>query len=67
MLSQEEREEIRQAVYTEMVDVEHRIEHDAGSYPFMVLLDGNPTFAHTACGPVIRYIPPRFLDCGLGF
>ena len=69
MLSNEESAEIRSAVFREMIDIERRIEHDAGSFPFLCLIEGEPTFCHRPIGPVLRYVPPHQLtnDCGLGY
>lgn len=58
MLSPEERDAIRQEVYHELVEIEEEISHRAGSYEFLCLIDGAPTFTHTPVGPVIRRIVP---------
>lgn len=58
MLSLEEQEAIRQAVYADMIEIEDLVMRQAGSYRYLCLLQGAPTFTHVACGPVLRYIPP---------
>jgi hypothetical protein len=56
MLTNEEKDEIRQEVYHELVEIEDEIAHHAGSYEYLCLIDGAPTFTHTPVGPVIRRI-----------
>jgi hypothetical protein len=58
VLSPEEQEAIRQAVYADMIEIEDLIMRRAGSYRYLCRLQGNPTFTHTPCGPVLRYLPP---------
>lgn len=60
-LSQEERYAIRQAVYEDLIEFEDKIMHQAGTYTFLCLLQGEPTFTHAPVGPVLRYIPPPSL------
>jgi hypothetical protein len=68
MLSPEERYEIDQAVYATMVQIEHQVEHNAGSYGYLCLVQNEPTFCHYPAGPVLRYVPPHpMMDCGLGY
>jgi hypothetical protein len=56
MFSDTEREEIRQAVYQELIAVEERVAHQAGSYTYLCLIAGSPCFCHTKAGPVLRTI-----------
>jgi hypothetical protein len=56
MVSPSEREDIRQVVYRELAELEHRISHYAGSYKYLCLVQGGPCFTHTPCGPVLRTI-----------
>ena len=56
MLSPEERQEILQEVYHELVEIEDEIAHHAGSYEYLCLIWGQPTFCHRPVGPVIRRI-----------
>jgi len=58
MLSPEERDEIRQEVYHELVEIEDEISRHAGSYEYLCLLQGAPTFTHRPIGKVIRRIVP---------
>jgi hypothetical protein len=55
-LSQDERAEIRAEVYNDLCDIEDQISHRAGSYNFLCLLDGEPTFTHYPVGRVLRAI-----------
>jgi hypothetical protein len=57
MLSLDEKEAIRQAVYADMIEIEDLVMRRAGSYNYLCLLQGCPTFTHAPCGPVLRYIP----------
>ena len=57
MLSQEERQEIRQEVYRDVAEIEDEISHRAGSYNYLCLLQGAPTFTHHPVGRVLRAIP----------
>lgn len=57
MLSPEEQEAIRQAVYADMIEIEDLIMRRAGSYHYLCLLQGCPTFTHKPVGPILRYIP----------
>jgi hypothetical protein len=59
MLSQQEREEIRQEVYHDLVEIEDEIAHHAGTYEYLCLIWGEPTFTHAPVGPVIRRIMQR--------
>lgn len=55
MLSAEEREEIRNEVYSDLVAIERQISRHAGTFSHLVLLNGAPVFSHGAHGlPVIR-------------
>ena len=56
MLSPAERDEIRREVYHDLVELEDQISHNAGSYEYLCLVGGIPTFTHTPVGPVIRRI-----------
>lgn len=56
MLSLEEREDIRREVLRELIEIEDRIAHSAGSYEFLCLIAGIPTFTHGPVGKVIRRI-----------
>jgi hypothetical protein len=56
MMSSGEREDIRQVVYQELVELEHRISHNAGSYRYVCLIQGGPCFTNTPSGPVLRTI-----------
>lgn len=56
MMSPSEREDIRQVIYQELVALEHRISHVAGTYRYLCLILGGPCFTHTPCGPVLRII-----------
>ena len=56
MLSLEERDEIRREVLHDLVEIEDEIAHHAGSYEYLCLLQGVPTFTHHPVGPVIRRI-----------
>jgi hypothetical protein len=60
MLTPEEKDEIRVEVLHDLAEIERRASHDAGSYEFLCLVEGIPTFTHTPVGPVIRRIvhPP---------
>jgi len=57
MLSQDERMEIRQEVYRDVAEIEDDVMHRAGTYTHLCLVWGEPTFAHSAVGPILRYIP----------
>lgn len=57
MLSPEERQEIRTEVYHDLIEIEDDVAHRAGSYGYLCLLGGEPTFCHGPVGPVLRYIP----------
>lgn len=65
MLSPAERDEIRQEVLHELVEIEDQISHNAGSYEYLCLIGGIPTFTHTPVGPVLRRIfhVERVADC----
>ena len=65
MLSPAERDEIRQAIYHDLCEIEDHISHNAGSYEYLCMVGGAPTFTHTPCGPVIRriYHVPRTALC----
>jgi hypothetical protein len=56
MLSPEERDEIRREVYQELVEIEDEISHRAGTYEYLCLVAGEPTFTHSPIGKVIRRI-----------
>lgn len=56
MLSPAERDEIRREVYDDLVQIENEVSRRAGSYEYLCLIGGIPTFTHTPCGPVIRRI-----------
>lgn len=56
MLSNEEREEIRQEVLRDLIAIEDQVAHNAGSYGYLCCVGGSPVFAHTPVGPVIRTI-----------
>ena len=57
MLSPEETEEIRQAVYQEMARLHQAATAAAaGSYNFLCLVGGSPTFTHRPVGPVLQQI-----------
>ena len=56
MLSLEERDEIRQEVRHELAEIEEEISRHAGTYEYLCLLQGEPTFCHAPVGPVIRRI-----------
>lgn len=56
MLSPAERDEIRQEVYQDLIEIEDDVAHRAGSYEYLCLLGGEPTFTHAPCGPVIRRV-----------
>ena len=58
MLSQSEREEIRQEVYRDVADIEdEKVAHRAGSYTHLCLVNGDLVFTHGPVGRVLR----RFL------
>ena len=59
MLSPEERHDVHLAVQEELAVIEDRIEHQAGTYPYLCLVQGEPTFCHSPVGPILRYIPPH--------
>lgn len=56
MLSNEERMEIRQEVYRDVADIEADITYRAGSYTYLCLLMGEPTFTHTPVGRILRHL-----------
>lgn len=56
MLSPAEREEFRQALYQDLIAIEDEISRHAGTYEFLCLLGGAPTFCHSPVGPVIRRV-----------
>lgn len=56
MLTPQEKHEIHTAVWQDLVEIETRVTHDAGSYEYLCLVAGVPVFAHTPIGPVIRHI-----------
>ena len=56
MLSPIEREEIRQAVYEEMADLEDQIVHQSGSFTYLCRVAGRPLFTHHPMGRVMRQI-----------
>lgn len=56
MLGNEEQHEIRQFIYSELARIEHQVSHDAGSYEYLCLLAGCPTFCHRPVGPVLRTV-----------
>ena len=56
MLSPEERDDIRREVLNDLIEIEDEIATRAGSYSYLCLIDGAPTFCHTPCGPIIRRI-----------
>jgi hypothetical protein len=56
MLSPEERDEIRREVLHELVEIEDDVSHRAGTYEYLCLVLGEPTFCHHPVGPVIRRI-----------
>jgi len=62
MLSPEERDEIRQEVYRDLAEIEDDVSHNAGSYEYLCLLEGEPVFTHRPIGRVIRRIC-RMIDC----
>jgi hypothetical protein len=61
VLSPEEKNEIHQAVYRDLIEIEAEITRHAGSYQYLCLLEGEPTFCHRPVGPVIRHI--AHLEC----
>ena len=63
MLSNEERDEIRREVYHGLVEIEDEISYRAGTYEYLCLIDGAPTFTHTPVGRVIRRIFHVERDC----
>jgi hypothetical protein len=56
MMSQAEREEIRQEVYRDIAEIEDDILHRAGSFRYLCLLLGEPVFTHNPVGRVLRRI-----------
>lgn len=56
MLSPGERDEIRQFIYEEMADIEHRIRNQAGSYNYLCNVGGLTMFTHRPVGAVIHAI-----------
>ena len=56
MLSPEERDEIRREVYHDLVEIEDEVANRAGTYEYLCLVEGLPTFCHRPVGPVIRRI-----------
>jgi hypothetical protein len=66
MFSNEETEQIRQAVYTELADIERQCAYRAGSYDYLCLVAGAPTFTHYPYGAVLRHITHFRTDCGMG-
>jgi hypothetical protein len=59
VFTRDEREQVRQMVYAEMVRIEAAVEHNAGSYTYLCQVMGSPAFCHSPVGPVLRYIPPK--------
>jgi hypothetical protein len=55
VLSNEEREEIRQEVYRDVADIEDEVAHRAGSYTYLCVLMGEPVFAHSPVGRILRH------------
>ena len=58
MLTQEERDEIRRAIYADLIEIEEEITRHAGSYEYLCLLGGEPVFCHRPVGKVIRHLVP---------
>ena len=57
MFSPQETEEIRRTVYQEMARLHQATAAaSAGSYNFLCLVGGSPTFTHQPIGPVIHHI-----------
>lgn len=56
MMSPDDHEEVVQTVYQELAAIEYRIAHESGSYRYMCILGGSPTFTHEPCGPVLRVL-----------
>lgn len=54
MMSPDDHEEVVQTVYQELAAMEYRMAHEAGSYRYLCLIGGSPTFAHSPVGPVLR-------------
>lgn len=56
MMSADETEDVRRLVYQTLAAIEYQIAHEAGSYRYLCLVGGSPTFAHTPVGPVVRVL-----------
>lgn len=55
MLSPDDTEEIRRVLYQEY-DWLSRAKCLAGSYTYLCLVDGLPTYTHTPCGTVLQQV-----------
>lgn len=51
-----ERQELKNAVYDVMADLEDQVSHYAGSYTHLCFVGGAPTFTHAPLGRVLRRI-----------
>ena len=56
MLAPMEAEEIRQFIYQELAHLQEEVACHAGSYTWLCLVDGCPTFTHSPMGRVIQQI-----------
>lgn len=56
MMSQDEQEDVRQLLYRELVNLQEQVAHQGGSYRYLCLVGGSPTFAHAPVGPVMRIL-----------
>jgi hypothetical protein len=56
MLGRQERDEIRQLVYSELAHIEAEVAQHAGTYNYLCWVMGGPVFTHRPVGPVLRTI-----------
>lgn len=54
MLSLTEQDEVRNFVYQELAHLHEEIASHAGSYTYLCLVGGYPTFCHSPVGRVIQ-------------
>lgn len=55
MFTRDEREEIRQILFTELGVMERQITESAGSYHYLCRIMGVPVFTHQPAGTVLRH------------